>query len=130
MRVVSCIELADFLFRSVLCVALGSRRMGSIWLRAVTVRRRYMIPRRVRKFGKYFSRFLTSFSTRLLFFWPYYLDLFPPMTYYTFIYFFFHIVVFWQTTLLKDRMTSISEVFVSVLMASIWLLERKIRRSR
>jgi hypothetical protein len=37
--------------------------------------------------------------------------------------------VFWQTTLLENRVTLISEVFDLVLMASIWLLERKISRS-
>jgi hypothetical protein len=111
----------------VLCAASGSRRMGNIWLRAVTVRRRYMTRKRVKKLGEYF-RFLLSL---LVIFCPY-LDHFLHFILMTYMFtqlFFSHTSVFWQTTLLENRVTCISEVFVSVLMASIWLLERKISRS-
>ena len=53
------------------CAVSGSLRMGNIWLRAVTVRRRYTTRRRVRKFGECFlvSGFsLPSLSSRLFFF--------------------------------------------------------------
>ena len=36
------------------CAALGSRRMGNIWLRGVIVQPKYMTPRRVRKLGELF----------------------------------------------------------------------------
>ena len=55
---------------------------------------------------------------------------FVPMHYmFTETVLFSHTTVFWQTTLLESLVTCIYEVFVSVLMASIWLLERKISRS-
>ena len=44
------------------CAVSGSRQMGNIWLRAATVRRRYMIRRRVRKLGECFLVFSASFS--------------------------------------------------------------------
>ena len=103
--------------------ASGSRQMGNIWLRVVTVRRRYMTRRRVRKLGDYFLVFSASFSL----FSPLFGHHFIPMTYMFTQQLFFLTSAFWQTTL--NRVTCISEVFVSVLMASIWLLERKISES-
>jgi WD40 repeat protein len=44
-------------------------------------------------------------------------------------FFFSHTIVFLQTNLLVNRVIYIYEVFVSVLMASTWLLGRKISKS-
>ena len=84
-----------------------------------------MTPRRVRKLGELFFFFgggdphLRSHSV-------YFSHDIPAFTKKNF---FFFLTVFWQTTLLENRVTCISEAFVSVLMESIWLLERKISRS-
>ena len=53
------------------CAASGSRRMGNIWLRGVTVRLKYMTPRRVKKLGESF--FIKYFGTPYLFPSYYYL---------------------------------------------------------
>jgi hypothetical protein len=93
-----------------------------------------MTRRRVRKLGEYFLFFCASFSFGHT--WPnldqrFKFHHFIPMTYTRLLNDYFllsHTSVFWQTTLLKNRVTCISEVFVSVLMASFWPLERKISR--
>ena len=127
-----------FFFPIVLFAVSGSRRMASIWLRAVIVQHKYMIQRRVRKPGVYILlffflsclllyliAFITIFSLRYF----HELTRFFKLTHKPFFFFFSHTIVFWQMNLLVNRVIYMYGVFVSVLMANTWLLARTISRS-